>query len=122
MMYKSIAFAFIFLLFFTHSKGQNRQLEENLDSLISKRYEPISPGCAVLIAKNGQVIYEKGFGKADLELNVPMKPGMVFRLGSITKQYTAIAILQLVEKGKISLQDSIQKFIKDFPNKGHTIT
>jgi CubicO group peptidase (beta-lactamase class C family) len=45
-----------------------------------------------------------------------------FRIGSITKQYTAISILQLVEQGKISLQDSIQKFIPDFPHKGHTIT
>lgn len=121
-MYRSIALSFIFILVFTYSKGQNHRLEKSLDSLIAKRYEAVSPGCAVLIAKNGHVIYEKGFGKASLELNVPMKPGMVFRLGSITKQYTAIAILQLVEQGKIALQDSIQKFIKDFPDKGHTIT
>jgi len=99
-----------------------QQLTAGLDSLINNRLKDVAPGCAVLIAKNGKIIYEKGFGKADLELNVPMKPDMVFRLGSITKQYTAIAILQLVEQGKIALQDSIQKFIKDFPNKGHTIT
>ncbi len=47
---------------------------------------------------------------------------MVFRIGSITKQFTAVAILQLVEQGKISLQDSVQKYIKDFPSKGYTIT
>jgi CubicO group peptidase (beta-lactamase class C family) len=46
---------------------------------------------------------------------------MVFKLASITKQFTAIAILQLVEQGKISLQDSVQKFIPDFPPKGYTI-
>jgi CubicO group peptidase (beta-lactamase class C family) len=94
----------------------------SLDSLITSRLNNVAPGCAVLIAKNGQIVYEKAFGKANLELNVAMKPNMVFRLGSITKQYTAIAILQLVEQGKISLQDSIQKFIKDFPGKGHTVT
>src|ERR1700722_14481611 len=71
----------------------------SLDSLINSRLAAVAPGCSVLIAKNGKIIYEKGFGKADLELNVPMKPDMVFRLGSITKQYTAIAILQLVEQG-----------------------
>ncbi len=71
--------------------------------------------------KKGQVIYEKGFGIADIELSVPMRPEMIFRIGSMTKQYTAIAILQLVEQGKISLQDSIQKFIKSFPYKGNTI-
>jgi len=53
---------------------------------------------------------------------MPMKPEMIFRIGSMTKQYTAVAILQLVEQGKISLQDSIQKFIKEFPGKGHSIT
>jgi len=99
-----------------------QQLTASLDSLINSRLAAVAPGCTVLVAKKGKIIYEKGFGKADLELNVPMKPDMVFRLGSITKQYTAIAILQLVEEGKIALQDSIQKFIKDFPNKGHTIT
>jgi len=57
-----------------------------------------------------------------MELDVPMQPDMVFRIGSITKQFTAVAILQLVEQGKISLQDSIQKYIKDFPAKGYSIT
>jgi len=51
-----------------------------------------------------------------------MQPDMIFRIGSITKQFTAIGISQLVEQGKISLQDSIQKYIKDFPSKGNTIT
>ncbi len=97
-------------------------LTAKLDSLINSRLRNVAPGCAVLVAKHGEIIYAKGFGKANLELNVDMKPDMVFRLGSITKQYTAIAILQLVEQGKISLQDSVQKFIKDFPAKGHTIT
>jgi CubicO group peptidase (beta-lactamase class C family) len=99
-----------------------QELTARLDSLINNRLSAVAPGCAVLVAKNGQIVYEKGFGQASLELNVPMKPDMVFKIGSITKQYTAIAILQLVEEGKISLQDSIQKFIKNFPSKGHTIT
>lgn len=68
------------------------------------------------------MLYKRGFGIADLELNVANNPATVYRLGSITKQFTAIAILQLVEKGQLSLQDSIQKFIIDFPAKGHPIT
>ena len=68
------------------------------------------------------MIYEKAFGSADIELNVPLQPGMIFKLGSITKQFTAVAILQLAEQGKISLQDSLQKFIKDYPSKGYKIT
>jgi len=98
------------------------QMAASLDSLVHARLTSVAPGCAVLVAKQGNILYEKGFGKASLELDVPMRPDMVFRLGSITKQYTAIAILQLMEQGKLSLQDSIQKFIKDFPDKGHKIT
>ncbi|SHF92165.1 CubicO group peptidase, beta-lactamase class C family [Flavobacterium fluvii] len=113
------------LLTLTIANGQSKedkQLVKNLDGLISEKFNSVSPGCAVLVAKKGQVIYEKGFGTANIELNVPMRPEMVFRIGSMTKQYTAIAVLQLVEQGKISLQDSIQKFIKNFPSKGHAIT
>jgi CubicO group peptidase (beta-lactamase class C family) len=100
----------------------DNQLEKSIDSLLAPQYQHDEPGCVILIAKKGKIIYEKAFGSADLELKVPMRPDMVFRLGSITKQYTAIAILQLVDQGKISLQDSIQKFIKDFPSAGHPLT
>jgi len=87
----------------------------SLDSLITHRLATVAPGCAILIARNGQVIYKKAFGSANLELDVPMKPDFVFRIGSITKQYTAIAILQLVEQGKLSLHDQIQKYIPTIP-------
>jgi CubicO group peptidase (beta-lactamase class C family) len=119
-MIRKLIFAALFLLF--GYAGFAQQLTAGLDSLIGARLKDVAPGCAILVAKNGKIVYKKGFGMADIELNVPMQADMVFRLGSTTKQYTAIAILQLVEQGKISLQDSIQKFIKDFPNKGHTIT
>jgi CubicO group peptidase (beta-lactamase class C family) len=82
----------------------------------------VAPGCVVLVAKSDKIIYRKAFGLADREQNIPMNPEMLFRIGSMTKQFTAIAILQLVEEGKIGLQDSIQKYIKDFPPKGYTIT
>ncbi|HYD91132.1 MAG TPA: serine hydrolase domain-containing protein, partial [Flavobacterium sp.] len=117
---------FCLILFFLASacaqNKQDRQLLKKIDDLVQAKYPSLAPGCAVLVAKGGQVIYKKAFGAANLELNTPMKPEMVFRIGSITKQYTAIAILQLMEQGKLSLQDSLQQFIKDFPYKGHTIT
>ncbi len=93
-----------------------------LDSYISENYSKYSPGCAVLVAKNGNIVYQKGFGKANLELDVPVIPESVFRIGSITKQFTAVAILQLVEQKKIALNDSVQKFIKNYHSKGQTIT
>ncbi|MES2332152.1 MAG: serine hydrolase [Bacteroidota bacterium] len=115
---------FFFVTFSTANaqSKENKLLEKNIDDLISGKLSSLSPGCVVLVAKKGKVIYEKSFGSANIELNTPMQPEMIFRIGSMTKQYTAIAILQLVEQGKISLQDSIQRFINDFPYKGYTIT
>jgi CubicO group peptidase (beta-lactamase class C family) len=97
-------------------------LAKSVDSLVSPQFEGNQPGISILIAKKGQIVYQKAFGSANVELNTPMQPDNVFRIGSITKQFTAVAILQLVEQGKISLQDSVQKYIKDFPSKGATIT
>jgi CubicO group peptidase (beta-lactamase class C family) len=118
---------FIVLLLFGSAAtfGQNKQDKELiglLDKTIRDKYQEAAPGCAVLVAKKGQVLLEKGYGLANLELTVPMKSEMVFRIGSITKQFTAVAILQLVDKGVLSVNDSIQKFVKDFPYKGKTIT
>jgi CubicO group peptidase (beta-lactamase class C family) len=94
----------------------------NIDELIKQRLTSVGPGGVVLVAKTGQILYKKALGIADLQTPKTMQADMVFRIGSITKQYTAIAILQLVEQGKISLQDSIQKYVQEFPSKGYPIT
>jgi len=77
---------------------------------------------AVLVAREGRVLYRRGVGMANLELGVPIEPHMVFRLGSITKQFTAVAILMLVEGGKLSLDDEITAFLPDYPTHGYRIT
>jgi CubicO group peptidase (beta-lactamase class C family) len=122
---KLLALLSLLLFLWANSYGQNKgekKLAATLDDLISTRLTAIAPGGVVLIAKKGHIIYQKSFGLSDLESGIPMKPAMIFRIGSITKQFTAIAILQLVEQGKISLQDSIQKYITGYPFKGYTIT
>ncbi|HPF65070.1 serine hydrolase [Lentimicrobium sp.] len=96
--------------------------EAAMDQIIESAYKPGEPGATVLVAKNGEVIYRKAFGMANLELGVPMKPEMVFEIGSITKQFTAVSILMLMEQGKLSLNDDITKFIPDYPTQGHNIT
>jgi CubicO group peptidase (beta-lactamase class C family) len=124
-MYKSFRLFFLLLLSCTLSFGQSKEdklLSKKLGQLLSSKFKPTEPGCAVLIAKKGEVIYKNAFGSASIELNTAIQPDMVFNLGSITKQFTAVAILQLVEQGKISLQDSLQKYVKNFPSKGFTIT
>jgi D-alanyl-D-alanine carboxypeptidase len=74
-----------------------------------------SPGLQVAVFKDGQPVLVKGFGSADLELNVKVSNESVFRVGSVTKQFTAVSLLLLAEEGKLSLQDKISKYYPDFP-------
>ncbi len=99
-----------------------QKLENTFDELTKTLYETESPGLAVLVAQNDDILYRKAFGMANMELKVPMKPENVFELGSITKQFTAVAILMLMEEGKVDLQDAITKYIPDYPTDGKTIT
>ena len=116
---------FSFLFFFTvwvHAQANTAgEPGAIIDSLVNTSFKQNEPCVSILVARKGNIVYQQAFGSANLELQVPMQPGMVFRIGSVTKQFTAIAILQLVEQGKIALQDSIQQYIP-FPSKGHTIT
>ena len=123
MKYKNFISILLVFGFVTVLHSQNdKKLIKKVDTYLKEQFKSDQTGCSVLISKKREVIYKKGFGLADLEMNVPNQPNTVFRLGSITKQFTAIAILQLVEKGELSLQDSIQKFIPDFPSKDDKIT
>jgi len=99
-----------------------KDLASQIDKLLSGVYKPDGPGASILVKKQGKVIWRKGYGLANLELNVPVEPDMIFRLGSITKQFTAVAVLMLAEEGKLSLQDEITKFLPDYPTQGRKIT
>lgn len=92
------------------------------DSIMSKVYEENGPGGIALVAKGEEILYRKAFGLADLELGVKMTPENIIRIGSLTKQFTAIAILKLAEEGKLGLQDPITKYIDDYPTLGYRIT
>ncbi|MBL4663779.1 MAG: serine hydrolase [Flavobacteriaceae bacterium] len=105
----------ILISFLSMAAIQAQSLETTVDQLLSQKYASGDPGATALIAKNGKVIYRKAFGAANLELDIPMKPENVFELGSITKQFTSVSILMLMEQGKLSLQDDITKFIPDYP-------
>lgn len=102
--------------------GYSQTFEQEFDLLLSKEYPATGPGAAALVAVNGKVIYRKAFGKANLELGVDMSPNNVFEIGSITKQFTTVSILMLVEQGKLKLDDDITTYIEDYPTHGHRIT
>ena len=86
-----------------------------VDSLFGSLIKAESPGATVLVARDGRVLFEKGYGLARVEERVPATPQTKFRIGSITKQFTAAAILKLQEEGRLGVNDRLTKFIPDYP-------
>ena len=112
---------FIVTGIFNVSYGQAKV--DKLDKLISAYAEYGKFNGSVLVAEKGKVIYKKGFGLADMEWNIPNQPDTKHRLGSITKQFTAMSIMQLVEQGKLKLDVPISTYLPDYPKKnGDVIT
>lgn len=97
-------------------------LTQTLDALLTKLYPADAPGAAVIAVRDGRSVLRKAYGMADVELGVPLQPDMVFRIGSMTKQFTAVAILMLVEEGKLAVSDPVTRFLPDYPTGGKTIT
>jgi serine beta-lactamase-like protein LACTB len=94
-----------------------------IEKMIAEEMEKNSiPGVAVAIAKDGKLIYSKGFGFADLENKVPFTAQTVSRIGSISKTFTALAAMQLVEQGKLNLDAEVQTYVPTFPKKSAPIT
>ena len=102
--------------------GSTQGMESQFDKMLGGMFPASEPGAAALVAINGKIVYQKAFGMANLELDVKMEPDMVFEIGSITKQFTAVAVLMLMEQGKLSLDDDITKYIADYPTHGHHIS
>lgn len=98
------------------------EVTKALDELVSKTYPADEPGASVIVVRDGRTLLRKGYGMADMELGVRVEPDMVFRLGSITKQFTAASVLMLAEQGKLSLTDDVTKFLPDYPTGGRSIT
>lgn len=80
------------------------------------------PGLSIAVVRGRDTVVARGWGFADLENRVPATERTVYRIGSVTKQFTAVAILQLVMQGRLSLGDTVQRFVPQFPTPGRTIT
>lgn len=92
------------------------------DSIVKSELPNNAPGTVICLTKGNQILYKNTSGKANIELDIDMGLDHVFRLGSISKQFTACAILKLLEQGKLSLQDDIRKYIPEFPTKNKIIS
>ncbi|WP_342117580.1 serine hydrolase [Pseudoduganella sp. OTU4001] len=97
-------------------------LAQRLETAMARMFRADAPGATVIVVKDGVTILRKAYGLADVDAKTPMQPDMQLRLGSVTKQFTAVAIMMLEEQGKLSLHDDITRFLPDYPLKGQRIT
>ena len=104
-----------------HAQTPARVTPEQVDKIFAKWNNPDSPGCALAVLQNGGAAYERGYGMADLEHDVPITPSTPFNVGSVAKQFTAAAVLLLAEQGKLSMDDDVRKYIPELPDFGVTI-
>lgn len=96
------------------------QPNERIDTLFSK-YNSKTPGVAVVVVKEGEIVFKKGYGMANLEYDIPISSETVFHIASVSKQFTAFSIYLLRDKGLISLEDDVRKYIPELPDYGSTI-
>lgn len=93
-----------------------------VDSIFAPYANPTSPGCAVGVVQKGALALAKGYGMADLEHSVAIRPDTRFYIASISKQFTAMSIILLAQDGRLSLDDSIQQWVPEVPSFGAKIT
>jgi CubicO group peptidase (beta-lactamase class C family) len=96
--------------------------EAKVNAYVDASYPSDGPGAAVIVMEHGKIVFSRGRGLADLETKRAITPDTVFRMASLTKQFTASVILQLEREGKLSLSDNISKFVPDYPEPGARAT
>ena len=113
----------LILTFFISLKAlAQKPVSARVDSLFAAWNKPGSPGAAVGVVYQGKLIYAKGFGEADVETGAPITPQTIFHVASVSKQFTAYAIVLLAQEGKLALDDDIRKYLPEVPDFGKTIT
>lgn len=96
--------------------------EAKVDAIFAKMDTTVSPGCALSVIRDHRIVYERGYGMADLDHNVPITPASVFHVASMSKQFTAASILLLAQEGKLSLDDPARKYVPELPDFGTPVT
>jgi len=110
------------LLFAACSGTNGRRFTGETDAVFAEWDRPDSPGCALAVISDGEIVYSRGYGMADLEHDIPVAPETVFYIGSESKQFVAACLLLLEEQGKLSLDDDIRKYVPELPSYGAPIT
>lgn len=118
----TILFITLFLILALSMVSFSQTLEEKVDEYINPHIQMEKFSGSILIAQKGEILLSKGYGMANYEHSVPNVPHTKFRMGSLSKQFTAMAIIQLQEKGLLNVEDPIIKYFPDYPETGKIIT
>ena len=110
------------LLLVISAGASAESFNQQVDALFADLDSTDSAGCAVSVIQNGEIIYSRGYGMANLDHQVPIRAETVFDIGSTSKQFTAAAIALLALDGRLSLDDDIRKFLPEIPQYEHVIT
>ncbi len=100
----------------------NLEILTAIDQIVRQEIDLQGPGVVIAVVKDGKTVHIEGYGVANLEWDCPIRPDTVFRLASITKQFTATAIMLLERQGKLRLDDSITTYLPDYPTHNRTVT
>jgi CubicO group peptidase (beta-lactamase class C family) len=99
---------------FAYAQGKDISLRQHLESLINDRFEATQcPGLSVAVASHNQIVFSKALGMADIEQHVPLTTHSVQRLASVSKTITGTIIMDLVEQGKLSLDESVRRYYRN---------
>jgi CubicO group peptidase (beta-lactamase class C family) len=114
--------AWLFFILLVLTTGVDSKELATLDLKLSELIPADEPGCSIGVFEKGEPILRKGYGLANLELNVPMTTNNVHRMASVSKQFVAMAVLLLADQGKLELDQDIRTYIDGLPDYGHTVT
>jgi len=115
MKYKYIVLLILMTSVKTFAQSDKNKIASAIDKIMAIYNNTNEPGASVLVLKNNKVIYKKGYGVSDINTMDPIKPNTNFRLASVTKQFTAMSILLLEKKRKLSLEDTLSKYFSFVP-------
>ena len=115
---------FTWLFFFNSTSGQSypqTELTDRVDELFAQWDKESTPGATIGIYQDGETVYAQGYGTANLDHNIPLNPGSVLRIGSISKQFMAMCVAILAEQGHLSLDDDIRLHLPEMPDYGKPV-
>lgn len=104
------------------ASGQPPPDTTSIDAIFAQYDQRSTPGCALGVYRDGRIVYEQGYGSANLDYSLPITPDTVFFVGSVSKQFTAFAAALLIEQRQLALSDSLRKYFSELPEWGDAIT